>query len=156
MTDEFVKRSAQEYLAGQFAEGGASYEARMNREAAIALAPVVWRDLVRTVTESCDAWNSVTKEATLVCKETMLGDLRVRCSGRAQQLVFHLDSPRLLVRVENTARLEHEPKVVLSIEGYPAESGRSARLVRNNEPVNVQMLVLEHLRVLAGLSRKII
>lgn len=59
------------------------------------------------------------------------------------------------MRVENTAREDHEPKVILSIEGYTTEDGRrGARLVRNNEPVNVEMLILGQLRVLAGRRHK--
>ena len=102
----------------------------------------------------CDEWNAVTKEQSLTCKETMLADLRIRCAGRPHQLVFHFAARKRLVKVENTAREEHEPKVVLSIEGYPTESGRRARLTRKNEVVNVEMMVLGQLRVLAGLIRK--
>lgn len=69
-------------------------------------------------------------------------------------MVVHFDSPRRLIMVENTARQEHEPKVILCIEGYLTESGRDAHLVRNNELVNLDMLFLGQLRVLAGLSRK--
>jgi hypothetical protein len=65
-----------------------------------------------------------------------------------------LDPKRLLVRVDNTAREDYEPKVLLSIEGYATDSGRDARLMRNNEPVNLEMLILGQLRVLAGLRRK--
>jgi hypothetical protein len=84
----------------------------------------------------------------------MLGDLRVRCAGRPHQLFFRFDARKRLVQVENTAREEHEPKVVLSIEGYATEVGRDARLMRNNEPVNMETLILGQLRALAGLSRK--
>jgi hypothetical protein len=42
----------------------------------------------------------------------------------------------------------------LLIEGYSTGSGRSARLMRNDEPVNVDMLLVGELRVLAGLSRR--
>jgi len=45
--------------------------------------------------------------------------------------------------------------VVLSIEGYETASGaRDARLMRNKEAVNLNTLILGHLRLLAGLSRK--
>jgi hypothetical protein len=57
-------------------------------------------------------------------------------------LVFHYDSKRRIVRVENAARKAYEPNVVLSIEGG------------NDEPVNLELLVVGHLRVLAGLTRK--
>jgi len=102
----------------------------------------------------CQEWNSVTKEQTLSCKETALGDLRIRCAGRSHQLVFHFDSKHRLVRVENTAREDYEPKIVLLIQGFASGSGRDARLMRNEEPVNLEMLVVGQLRVLAGLGRK--
>jgi hypothetical protein len=44
--------------------------------------------------------------------------------------------------------------VILLIEGYPTESGRDVHVVRTDEPVNLDMLILGQLRVLAGLSRK--
>jgi hypothetical protein len=84
----------------------------------------------------------------------MMGDLRIRCAGRHHQMVVLFDPKRLLVRVDNTAREDYEPKVLLSIEGYATDSGRDARLMRNNEPVNLEMLILGQLRVLAGLRRK--
>lgn len=154
MADQSIKRAAQEYLAERLSEDGLTYEETRNRDAAIALAPAVWKKLAETVVAMCRDWNATTKEETISCKETMLGDLRIRCAGRSHQMVVHFDSARRLVKVENTAREEHEPKVVLSIEGYPTESGRGARLMRNNEPVNSEMLILGQLRVLAGLSRK--
>jgi hypothetical protein len=39
--------------------------------------------------------------------------------------------------------------VILSIDGYAADEGCDARLMRNKEPVNVDTLPLGHLRVLA-------
>jgi hypothetical protein len=154
MSNETVKRAAQEFLAERLSEEGLTEEQTLNRDAAIALAPAVWKKLAETIVAMCNEWNLVTKEQSLTCKETMLGDLRIRCAGRPHQLVFHFDARKRLVKVENTAREEHEPKVVLSIEGYPTESGRGARLMRNNEVVNVEMMVLGQLRVLAGLSRR--
>jgi hypothetical protein len=154
MSDEGVKRAAQEYLAERLSEEGLTSEQTLNREAAVALAPAVWKRFVETVVAMCNVWNSVTKEESLTHKETMLGDLRVRCAGRPHQLFFRFDARKRLVQVENTAREEHEPKVVLSIEGYATDAGRDARLMRNNEPVNVETLILGQLRALAGLSRK--
>jgi hypothetical protein len=43
---------------------------------------------------------------------------------------------------------------VLFVEGYATESGRDARLMRNEEPVNLSLLITGELRVLAGLSRQ--
>jgi hypothetical protein len=154
MGDESIKRAAQEYLAERLSADGLTYEQQLNRDAAIAYAPTVWQLLMATVKAMCDDWNAETKESTFSCKETILGDLRVRCAGRAHQLTFHFDSKHRLVRVKNTAREEHEPKIVLSIEGYLTDSGRQARLMRNNEPVNLQMLLLRQFRVLAGLSNR--
>jgi hypothetical protein len=154
MSNETVKRAAQEFLAERLSEEGLTGEQTLNRDAAIALAPAVWKKLAEAIVAMCNEWNAVTKEQSLTCKETMLGDLRIRCAGRPHQLVFHFDARKRLVKVENTAREEHEPKVILSIEGYPTESGRGARLTRNNEVVNVEMMVLGQLRVLAGLSRR--
>jgi len=154
MADETIKQSAQEYLAVRLTEDGLTYEETLNREAAIALAPAVWKELAEKVFAMCKEWNEVTKEQSLTCKETALGDLRIRCTGRAHQLVLHYNAKKLVIKVENTAREEYEPKVVLSIEGYLNGSERSARLMRNNEPVNLEMLILGQLRVLAGLSRK--
>jgi hypothetical protein len=64
------------------------------------------------------------------------------------------DSLRRLITVDNTACQEHEPKVILCIQGYATESGRDAHPVRNNEPVDLDTLFPGQLRVLAGLSRK--
>jgi hypothetical protein len=154
MDDKSIKRAAQEYLAERLSEEGLTYEQTLNRDAAIALAPAVWKKTAEAINAMCRKWNEVTKEQTFTCKETALGDLRIRCAGRTQQMVVHFDSERRLIRVENDARLDHEPKVVLSIEGYATDSGRDARLMRNDEPVNLEMLMLGQLRVLAGLSRK--
>jgi hypothetical protein len=154
MTDETIKRAAQEYLAGRLTEDGLTYEEKLNRDAAIELAPQVWREVFLTVVAICKEWNAVTKEETLSWKETPLGDLRIRCAGRSHQMLVHYDSRRRLVHIENTAREEHAPKVILSIEGYATDSGRGARLMRDNEPVNLPMMMLGHMRVLAGMSRK--
>jgi len=154
MPDENIKRAAQEYLAERLNEDGLTQEQKLNRDAAIELAPQVWREVVLTAVGICKEWNAETKEETFSCNETPLGDLRIRCAGRPQQIVVHYDSRRRLIHIENTARLDHEPKVILSIEAYPTEAGRGARLMRNSEPVNLPMLLLGHMRVLAGMSRK--
>jgi hypothetical protein len=154
MGDDQIKRAAQEYLAERLSADGLTYEQQLNRDAAIAYAPGLWQTLMATAKAMCDQWNAETKENTFSCKETILGDLRVRCAGRAHQLTFHFDSKRRLVRVENTAREEHEPKTVLSIEGYLTESGRQARFMRNNEPIDLHMLLLRQFRILAGLSHR--
>ncbi len=154
MPDENIKRAAQEYLAERLTEDGLTYEEKLNRDAAIELAPQVWREVALTAVGICKEWNAETKEETLSCKETPMGDLRIRCAGRPHQMLVHYDSRRRLIHIENTARLDHEPKVILFIEGYATESGRGARLMRNNEPVNVPMLMLGQVRVLAGMSRK--
>ena len=154
MAEDPIKQAAQEYLAAQLTEDGLTHNEKLARDAAITLAPAVWKSLVAKVFAMCQEWNSVTNEQTLTCKETALGDLRIRCASRPHQLVFHFDSRRRIVRVENTAREAYEPKVVLSIEGYFTGSGHDARLMRNDEPVNLELLVVGHLRVLAGLTRK--
>jgi hypothetical protein len=155
MSDESIKRAAREYLAERLSEEGLTAEQTLNRQAAITMPAAVWRRFAEAVVAMCNEWNAVTKEQSLTYTETVLRDLRIRCAGRLHQLVFHYDSSRRVVRVENSAREEHEPKVVLAIEGYPKESGRGARLMRNLEAVNVEMLILGQLRVLAGLSRKV-
>ena len=155
MADHSIRRAAQEFLAERLSEEGLTQEQTLNRDAAIALAPKVWKKVVETVKAMCKEWNTETREQSLNCTETMMGDLRVRCAGGSHQMVIRYEPKRRLVRVENTAREDHEPKVILSIEGYAtASGGRDARLMRNNEPVNLEMLILGQLRVLAGLSRK--
>ena len=153
MGDESTKRAAQEYLAAKLSEEGQQYEDKLNTEAAIALAPAVWNRVAEAVIEKCRDWNAITGEQTFTCKETIMGDLRILCPGTSQVMTVHFDPYRRLVTIQNSARLEHEPKVVLTIEGYPTESGRDAHLVRNNKAVNLDMLILGQLRVLAGLNR---
>jgi hypothetical protein len=154
MPDESTKQAAQEFLAARLSEEGQSHEDKLNMEAAIALAPKVWKRFANTVTATCKEWNEVTQEQTLTCKETILGDLRIWCAGRTQQMTVHYDSGRRLITIKNTAREEHEPEVILGIAGYATVSGREARVVRNDQPVNIEMLILGQLRVLAGLSRR--
>ncbi len=72
-------------------------------------------------------------------------------------MTVHYDSRKLLVTVKNAGRLEHEKDVILRIEGYRTgadRDDRDARLVRNNEPVNMEMLILGELRVLTGIGRQ--
>lgn len=156
MSSDNIKRAAEEYLAERLNEEGLTAEEKLNREAADTHAPAVWKHLVDTVMSMCNEWNSVTQDPTLTCNETVLGDLRIRCTGRApHQIIIHYEPKRRLVRVENTAREDHEPKVALSIEGYATDSGRSARLMRNNEPVNLETLMLRQIRILAGLNLRV-
>jgi len=120
------------------------------------LPPRFGKKLADTVVANCREWNAVTGEQSLACKETALGDLRIRCAGREfYQMLVHYDPRTRLVTIKNTARPENEPDTVLRIEGHATEQGRDAHLVRNSnsEPVNLDMLILGHLRVLAGLSR---
>lgn len=155
MGEESAKRAAEEFLAARLSEESRAYEDQQNREAAIKLGLTVWNKLAETVFAQCRDWNAVTKEQTLTCKETALGDLRILCAGRAYQMLVHYDSRQGLVTIKNTARLEAEPDTVMSIEGYATGDGRDARLMRNNEPVNVEIMTLGHLRLLAGLSRRV-
>ena len=155
--NESAKRAAQEFLAAKLSEEGQLYENKVNLETALALGPKVWKKLADTVIANCRVWNAVTGEQSLTCKETALGDLRIRCAGRElYQMLVHYDSRTRLVTIKNTARPENEPDTVLRIAGYATEEGRDAHLVRNSnsEPVNLDMLILGHLRVLAGLSRR--
>lgn len=59
MGNESTKRAAQEYLAARLSEEGQNYEDKANLEAAIALAPAVWKMVVDTVTAKCSEWNAV-------------------------------------------------------------------------------------------------
>jgi hypothetical protein len=144
MGDESAKRAAEEFLAAKIAEENQTRESQLNQEAAIALGPTVWKRVVATVTSECHDWNAVTNEQTLSCKETALGDLRLWCVGRPYQMIVHYDSRKGFVTIKNSARPENEPDTV-----------RDAHLIRSNgEPVNLDRLILGHLRVLAGLSRR--
>jgi hypothetical protein len=154
MSDENTKQAAQEYLAAKLAEEGQSYEAKLNMETAIALAPAVWKKVRDLITTKCAEWNKVTQERTFTCSETALGDLRVWCAARSLGMTVHYDFKKLLITVKNSGRREHEKDVLLHIEGYSTGPGRDARLVRSDEPVNLDMLILGELRVLSGIGRK--
>jgi hypothetical protein len=93
--------------------------------------------------------------AKLSEEHQQIEDLRIRCAGRNHYILVHFDSRRLLVIIKNSARPENETDTVLTVEGYRTENGRDAHLVRNNEPINLDTLILSHLRVLAGLTRTV-
>jgi hypothetical protein len=155
--DESTKQAAQEYLAAKLTEEEQNYEDEQNKATAVARAPVVWKSLRNLIFEKCREWNAVTKEETLTCKETSMGDLRIWCAAKTKQISVRFDSKRLVVIMKNAGRLEHEKDVVLSIEGYrtgPDRADRDAHLVRNEEAVNVDMLLLGELRVLTGIGRQ--
>jgi hypothetical protein len=154
MGDESTKRAAQEYLGAKLSREGQDHEDKLNAEAAERLALSVWRKVAQTVTTKIQEWNAVTEEQTFSLKETLLGDLRIVCAGRPQQLIVHYDSRRLLVIFKNGGRPEHEKDAILRIEGFSTGTVRDAHLVRNEQPVNLDMLILGELRVLAGLSRQ--
>lgn len=150
--DDNTRRAAQEYLATKISEERQLEENKLNAAAAAALAPAVWKKFADTVTAKCEQWNGVTGEKTLTCKETWTGDLRVLCAGRPHQMTVHYDSRKLQIMIRNTARAEHEKDIILHIQGYATESGRDAHLVRNDELVNPDMLIVWQLRVLSGIG----
>ena len=157
MIDESAKQAAQEYLAAKLTEEEQIYEDTQNRALALARAPMVWKYFRDKVFESCREWNAITGEETLTCKETALGDLRIWCAARKQQMMVYYDSMRLRITVKNGARLEHEEDVVMHMEGYrtgASRDDRDVRLIRNEQPVNIDMLIVGELRVLTGLSRQ--
>ncbi len=157
MRDESTKQAAQEYLATKLTEEEQKYEDEHNMATAVARSLLVWKRFKDAVLTQCNVWNTVTQEETLVCKETLLGDLRIWCAARSKQMTVQYDSRKLLVTVKNAGRLEHEKDVILHIEGYRTGADRDerdARLVRNNEPVNIDMLILGELRVLTGIGRQ--
>ena len=159
MIDETAKQAAQEYLAAKLTEEEQIYEDAQNRALAMARAPMVWKYFRDKVFESCQEWNAITGEETLTCKETALGDLRIWCAARKQQLMVYYDSLRLRITVKNGARMEHEEDVVMLMEGYrtgTSREDRDVRLMRNEQPVNVDMLIVGELRVLTGLSRHVV
>src|SRR5439155_322675 len=109
-----------------------------------------WKSVKDAILEKCREWNAVTQEETLTCRETTLGDLRVWCAARSKQMTVHYDSRKLLITVKNAGRLEHEKDVILHIAGYrtgPERSDRAIRLIRNEQPVNIDVLIVGELRV---------
>ena len=149
-TDE-TKRAAQEFLAVRFSEEVQQGEERLNRQAAQKMANKVWSRVAEAFNAQCKAWNAVTKEESLTCKDTIMGDLRIRCAGKTHMITVHFDSRKLEVIVRNTARPEHEKDSVFTIEGY--HGGTEADLSRNHQRVNLDIIVLGELRVLAGIGR---
>jgi hypothetical protein len=154
MRDESTRQAAQEFLAAKLAEEGQKHEDKLNKETAVARSLHVWKNLRDAVFAQCGEWNTVTQEQTLTCSETPIGDLRIWCSATAKQMTVYYDSKKLLITVRNGARLEVERDAILHIEGYSTGSGRDAHLVRNNEIVNVDSLILGELRLLAGMGRQ--
>jgi hypothetical protein len=157
MRDESAKQAAQEYLAAKLTEEEQSYEDTHNMALAVARSPMVWKYFKDTIFEKCGEWNAITQEETLTCKETAIGDIRIWCAARSKQMTVHYDSRKLLIKVKNAGRLEHEKDVILQIEGYRTGADRADRdvhLVRNEQPVNIDMLIVGELRVLTGLSRQ--
>ena len=155
MSTDRTKDSAQEFFAGKLSKDFEAQEAKLNHEAAVRLCRVVWKRVATAVQDKCKQWNQVTGEETLVCKETLLGDLRIRCAGRPHQLSIHFDPSKLLITLKNTARAEHETDIVLNIEGHATETGdRDAHTVHNGKPANADMVLLGEFRVLVGMTRQ--
>jgi hypothetical protein len=157
MRDESTKQAAQEYLAAKLTEEEQIYEEKHNMATAVARSPVVWKNFKDAIFAQCSEWNAVTQEQTLTCKETAIGDLRIWCAAKSKQMTVHYDSKKLSITVKNAGRLEHEKDVILRIEGFRRGSDRDdrdARLARNEQPVNVDMLILAELRVLTGIGRQ--
>jgi hypothetical protein len=149
-TDE-TKRAAQEFLVAKLSEETEHQEAKLNREAALRLAPQVWKRVAETFVTQCKAWNDILHEEALTCKETILGDLRIRCAGKPHHITVHYDSRKLQITVKNTARPEHEGDSVFFIQGWG--SGTEAHLCRNEQKANLEVVALGELRVLAGIGR---
>jgi hypothetical protein len=154
MRDESTRQAAQEFLAAKLTEEAQKLEDKLNLETAVARSLQVWKHFRDSIFSQCEEWNSVTQEQTLTCKETPLGDLRVWCAATSKHLTVHYDSRKLLVTLKNGGRRENETDVILHIEGYSTGSERSAHLVRNDEAVNVPVLILGELRILSGMGRQ--
>jgi hypothetical protein len=154
MRDESTRQAAQEFLAAKLTEEAQRLEDKLNLETAVARSLQVWKHFRDSIFSQCDEWNSVTQEQTLTCKETPLGDLRVWCAATSKHLTVHYDSRKLLVTLKNGGRRENETDVILHIEGYSTGSERSAHLVRNDEAINVPVLILGELRILSGMGRQ--
>jgi hypothetical protein len=154
MKDESTKQAAQEYMAAKLVEEDQKYEDERNRATAVARALQVWKRFKDAVVTQCNVWNTVTQEETLSCRETLVGDLRIWCAARSKQMTVHYDSTKLLVTVKNAGRLENENDLILHIEGYRTGPDRDARLMRNDQPANIDVLILGELRVLTGIGRQ--
>jgi len=154
MSTDKTNDSAQEFLAEKLTLELETQEAKLNREAAIRLCRTVWNRVAGSIADKCKQWNQVVGEEALTCKETLMGDLRIRCAGRPHQLSIHFDPAKLLITLINSARAEHETDIILNIEGYSTETGRDARLVHNGQVANADVILLGELRVLAGMSRQ--
>jgi hypothetical protein len=157
MRDETTRQAAQEYLATKLSEEEQKYEDELNAALAAARCLHVWKNVKDSILGKCREWNAVTQEETLTCKETMLGDLRIWCAARAKQMTVHFDSRKLLIKVVNAGRLEHEKDVILHIEGYrtgPNRDDRDTRLMRNEHSVNIDSLIVGELRILTGMKRQ--
>src|SRR5260370_9788436 len=143
MSADETKRAAQEFRAAQFTEAVQIEEERLNAQAAFALAPKVWKRVAETFLAQCEAWNVITKTESLSCKETILGDLRIRCAGKPDIITVHYDSKKLQVILRNTARPEHEGDSTFFIQGYnvgtPTESSPN-----NQRPHLEDALSAEH------------
>src|SRR2546427_12482225 len=140
MIDESAKQAAQEYLAAKLTEEEQIYEDTQNRALALARSPKVWKYIKDTIIEKCSEWNAITQEETLTCKETAMGDLRIWCAARKQQMMVHYDSQRLLITVRNSGRLEHAKDVGMHIEGYrtgPERTNRDVHLWRKEQAVTL-------------------
>ena len=155
--DETTRQAAQEYLAAKLTEEEQKYEAEQNLALATARSLMVWKHVKDAILQKCLEWNAITQEETLTCKETMLGDLRVWCAAQSKQMTVHYDSKKLLITIKNAGRLEHEKDVILHIEGYRTgmeRTDRDVHLVRNEQSVNIDLLIVGELRVLTGMSRQ--
>jgi len=157
MRDESTKQAAQEYLAAKITVEDQKYEDERNRVTAVARSLQVWKRFKDAIVAQCNVWNTVTQEETLSCKETLLGDLRIWCAAQSKQMTVQYDSKKLLIAVKNAGRLENEKDLILHIEGYRTgadRDDRDARLMRNDQPANIDMLILGELRVLTGIGRQ--
>jgi len=154
MSTDRTKDSAQEYFAEKLSQDFEAQEAKLNHEAAVRMCRAVWKRVANAVQDKCKQWNQVTGEETMVCKETLMGDLRIRCAGRPHQLSIHFDPNKLLITLKNTARAEHETDIVLHIEGCATENGRDAQVVHNGKVANADTVLLGEFRVLAGMTRQ--
>jgi hypothetical protein len=112
LIDQSTKRAAQEYLAAKLSEDEERSEYQLNLQAAMQLAPAVWKRVADTVIAQCREWNAITSEQTLTCKETAMGDLRIWCAGRSHQLTIHYNPYKRQVILRNTARPENEEDTV--------------------------------------------